>query len=104
MPTAKPASFKLSASSSSNTHRLEGEGDTISVAFPYVRHGLFRQLLCWLFNHGPLTDRFGAPPCPPPPVLQGAVSKAGQMVPTAWFMEMVRAAGTIWPLNDGSVP
>src|SRR5580765_1052381 len=89
MDTAKEASFKLSGFSSSNTKRRLGEGTTIAVVLPYVRQGPFR-VFPWLpSNHAPSTASW-------PPPLYGEV-------PTAWFIETVRAAGTIWPSVEGAV-
>ena len=35
---------------------------------------------------------------------KSVASKPGSIVPTAWLMEKVLAAGTVWPINAGSVP
>src|ERR1700733_13704020 len=103
IPKHKAASLRLWTSSSTSTQSMDCPGAPVSVALPKVRQGEFRRCVSWLFSHGPLTDRFGIPlwglPGPGP-----AASKPGSMVPTALFIEKVLAAGTILPINDGSVP
>src|ERR1700679_2699825 len=106
MQKAKAASFKPAAFSSNKTQSMEGDSANTWDDFAKVDQGEPGRFCPYTpVSQGPVTGKSGAPlwelmPAGPGP----AAAEPGSMVPTAWFIEKVRAAATIFPMNAGLAP